>query len=63
MIIQSPIELQESLEKLENQADYGKKAGYWDEEEQMKAREAAKILLRNGEIEEFPKFEDMDTRQ
>ncbi|KAK6594910.1 hypothetical protein H4I96_10641 [Botrytis cinerea] len=63
VIIQSPIELQESLEKLENQADYGKKAGYWDEEEQVKAREAAKILLRNEEIEEFPKFEDMDTRQ
>ncbi|TEY54944.1 hypothetical protein BOTCAL_0235g00160 [Botryotinia calthae] len=63
VIIQSPIELQESLEKLENQAEYGKKAGYWDEEEQMKARDAAKILWRNGEVEEFPKFEDMDTRQ
>ncbi|KAF7872022.1 uncharacterized protein EAF02_009127 [Botrytis sinoallii] len=63
VIIQSPIELQESLEKLENQADYGKRAGYWDEEEQMKAKEAAKILLRNGEVEEFPRFEDMDTRE
>ncbi|TGO35251.1 hypothetical protein BHYA_0165g00230 [Botrytis hyacinthi] len=63
VIIQSPIELQESLEKLKNQADYGKMAGYWDEEEQMKAKEAAKILLRNGEVEEFPRFEDMDTRE
>lgn len=63
VIIQSPIELQESLEKLENQADYGKRAGYWDEEEQMKAKQAAKILLRNGEVEAFPRFEDMDTRE
>ncbi|TGO13119.1 hypothetical protein BTUL_0076g00190 [Botrytis tulipae] len=63
VIIQSPIELQESLEKLENQADYGKRAGYWDEEEQIKAKEAAKILLRNGEVEEFPRFEDMNTRE
>ncbi|KAF5877204.1 uncharacterized protein Bfra_001568 [Botrytis fragariae] len=63
VIIQSPVELQESLEKLENQADYGKRAGYWDEAEQMKAKQAAKILLRNGEVEEFPRFEDMDTRE
>ncbi|KAF7953444.1 uncharacterized protein EAE97_000843 [Botrytis byssoidea] len=63
VIIQSPIELQESLEKLENQAGYGKRAGYWDEEEQIKAKEAAKILLRNGEVEEFPRFEDMNTRE
>ncbi|KAF7909379.1 uncharacterized protein EAF01_003097 [Botrytis porri] len=62
VIIQSPIELQESLEKLESKADYGKRAGYRDEEQQMKAKEAAKILLRNGEVEAFPKFEDMDTR-
>ncbi|CAD6443815.1 d7237cab-a0b5-4ec1-93e1-c442393f2142 [Sclerotinia trifoliorum] len=62
VFIQNPQELQQELEKLENRADYGKKAGYWDEEEQMRAREAAKILLRNGEVEAFPRFEDMDTR-
>ncbi|APA11323.1 predicted protein [Sclerotinia sclerotiorum 1980 UF-70] len=62
LFIQSPQELQEELEKLENRADYGEKAGYLDEEEQTKAREAAKILLRNGEVEAFPRFEDMDTR-
>lgn len=63
VFIQNPRELQEELERLENRADYGKKAGYWDEEEQAKAKEAAKILLRNGEVEEFPRFEDMDTRE
>ncbi|KAF7862582.1 hypothetical protein EAF04_007455 [Stromatinia cepivora] len=62
VFIQDSQELQEELEKLENRADHGKKAGYWDEEEQTKAKEAAKILLRNGEVEEFPRFEDMDTR-
>ncbi|ESZ94281.1 hypothetical protein SBOR_5349 [Sclerotinia borealis F-4128] len=62
VLIQDPKELQEELEKLERRADIGKKAGYWDEE-QARAREAARILLRNGEVEEFPRFEDMDTRE
>ncbi|KAB8296722.1 hypothetical protein EYC80_002142 [Monilinia laxa] len=56
VIIQDSNELQEELERLEMRADIGKRAGYWDEE-------AAKILLRNGEVEAFPKFEDMDTRE
>ncbi|KAI9640191.1 hypothetical protein NHQ30_011428 [Ciborinia camelliae] len=67
VFIQDPAELQEELEKLEMRADVGKKAGFWDEEEEQekkaKAREAARILLRNGEVEEFPRFEDMDTRE
>lgn len=66
VIIQDSKELQEELEKLEMRADVGKKAGYWDSEEQAKqakAREAARILLRNGEVEAFPRFEDMDTRE
>ncbi|KAA8568928.1 hypothetical protein EYC84_007904 [Monilinia fructicola] len=63
VIIQDSNELREELERLEMRPDVGKKAGYWDEEEQARARDAARVLLRNGEVEAFPRFEDMDTRE
>ncbi|QSZ36957.1 hypothetical protein DSL72_009048 [Monilinia vaccinii-corymbosi] len=60
--VQDPEELQEELARLEARADVGKRAGYRDEEAEAEAKAKARVVLRNGEVEAFPRFEDMETR-